>query len=104
MLTARQAFQLRVLRIICLIPAVLIAAFIFGSRSMSVQISTVVFWLAHLITIVSVFFVVPLARSFGRSGLLWAIGTLVFSPVGPVVACVRLMTIADESDRSATKS
>jgi hypothetical protein len=100
----KQKTLLLPLRFLCLVPLALIAIFVFGASSLSIQTATVIFWAAHLATLICLFFIVPLARSFGKSGLLWAIGTVVFSPIGPAVSGFRLVSMFDALTASNVKT
>lgn len=100
----KQEKLLRPLRFLCLVPLVLIAIFVFGASSLSIQAATAIFWMAHLVTLICLFFIVPLAKSFGKSGLLWAIGTVAFSPVGPAVSGFRLVSMFDALTASNVKT
>lgn len=94
--TLNLASKLKVLRVLGFVPLLFIVVFVFGAKSMSPSAAAAIFWLAHLTTIVCLFFIIPLARSLGKSGFLWGIGTMLFSPVGPAVSTIRLLLMFHE--------
>lgn len=83
-------------------PLALMLLFIVGAVTKTVgsDIAQIIFWLAFGISITSLFFIVPLAKAYGRSAWLWGIGTVFFFPLGSFIAGFRLLRIANDTSHS----
>lgn len=90
------------LKVVFWMPLVLMLIFIVGAmtRTVSSDMAQIIFWLALGLSIISLFFIVPLAKAYGRSAWLWGIGTVFFFPLGSFIAGFRLLRIANDPSRS----
>lgn len=89
------------LQLLCPLPLALMVIFGFGavSKLIPISVGSMIFWLSHLVTVVCIFLIVPIAKSHGKSGFLWAVGTLLFAPMGTLIAGLRLVYMTNEVEK-----